>query len=99
MVALLGGRSLVGKNNATSHSEENVRDEHGLIVSKIPVLRDKIAQGTRKVINACLACKVKKLIYESSPSIVCDGIHEIINGDKFLPYSDKVQGLSYQCLI
>ncbi|GLJ14648.1 hypothetical protein SUGI_0237000 [Cryptomeria japonica] len=46
-------------------------------------------QGTRNVINACLACKVKKLIYTSSPSVVFDGIHEIINGDESLPYPDK----------
>ncbi|KAH9314557.1 hypothetical protein KI387_023184 [Taxus chinensis] len=50
---------------------------------------DVTVQGTRNVINACLACKVKKLIYTSSPSVVFDGIHEIINGDESLPYPDK----------
>ncbi|GLJ08113.1 hypothetical protein SUGI_0081560 [Cryptomeria japonica] len=46
-------------------------------------------QGTKNVINACLECKVKKLIYTSSPSVVFDGIHSIYNGDESLPYPDK----------
>ncbi|CAN6476177.1 unnamed protein product [Victoria cruziana] len=43
-------------------------------------------QGTKNVIDACLECKVKKLIYTSSPSVVFDGIHGIFNGDESLPY-------------
>uniref|UniRef100_A0A0D6R0R5 Reticulon-like protein n=1 Tax=Araucaria cunninghamii TaxID=56994 RepID=A0A0D6R0R5_ARACU len=46
-------------------------------------------QGTQNVISACLECKVKKLVYTSSPSVVFDGIHGIYNGDESLPYPDK----------
>eukprot|EP01018_Ginkgo_biloba_P015074 Gb_04517 [translate_table: standard] len=50
---------------------------------------DVTVQGTRNVISACLECKVKKLIYTSSPSVVFDGVHGIINGDESLAYPDK----------
>ncbi|XP_057787572.1 3beta-hydroxysteroid-dehydrogenase/decarboxylase-like [Salvia miltiorrhiza] len=43
-------------------------------------------QGTKNVIDACIEQKVKRLIYTSSPSVVFDGVHEIINGDESLPY-------------
>ncbi|ERN05467.1 3beta-hydroxysteroid-dehydrogenase/decarboxylase [Amborella trichopoda] len=46
-------------------------------------------QGTKNVIDACVECKVKRLIYTSSPSVVFDGIHGIHNGDESLPYPDK----------
>lgn len=46
--------------------------------------------GTKNVIDACLECKVKKLIYTSSPSVVFDGIHGIFNGDESLPYPKQV---------
>lgn len=50
---------------------------------------DVTVQGTRNVIIACLKCKIKKLIYTSSPSVVFDGVHDIINGVESLPYPDK----------
>lgn len=50
---------------------------------------DVTVQGTRNVIIACLVCKIKKLIYTSSPSVVFDGVHDIINGVESLPYPDK----------
>lgn len=46
-------------------------------------------QGTRNVLSACIECKVKKLIYTSSPSVVFDGVHGIYDGDETLPYPDK----------
>ena len=46
--------------------------------------------GTKNVINACVEMKVKRLIYTSSPSVVFDGVHGIINGDESLPYPSKV---------
>eukprot|EP01018_Ginkgo_biloba_P025593 Gb_29102 [translate_table: standard] len=46
-------------------------------------------QGTQNVISACLECKVKKLVYTSSPSTVFDGVHGIYDGDESLPYPDK----------
>ncbi|ERN03599.1 hypothetical protein AMTR_s00042p00178940 [Amborella trichopoda] len=45
--------------------------------------------GTKNVIDACVECKVKRLIYTSSPSVVFDGIHGIHNGDESLPYPDQ----------
>ncbi|GLJ46819.1 hypothetical protein SUGI_0987410 [Cryptomeria japonica] len=71
MVRLLGDRSLVGKNNATSHSKENVRDKHGLIVSKIPVLRDVLCaedngvenRSRHKRGNQCLPCMQSQEAY------------------------------------
>uniref|UniRef100_A0A0D6R3L8 3-beta hydroxysteroid dehydrogenase/isomerase domain-containing protein n=1 Tax=Araucaria cunninghamii TaxID=56994 RepID=A0A0D6R3L8_ARACU len=50
---------------------------------------DVTVQGTRNVINACLLCNVKKLIFTSSPSVVFNGVHGIINGDESLPYPEK----------
>eukprot|EP00268_Persea_americana_P027673 TRINITY_DN269_c4_g1_i4.p1 TRINITY_DN269_c4_g1~~TRINITY_DN269_c4_g1_i4.p1 ORF type:complete len:568 (-),score=88.01 TRINITY_DN269_c4_g1_i4:283-1986(-) len=45
--------------------------------------------GTKNVIDACIECKVKRLIYTSSPSVVFDGVHGIYNGDESMPYPDK----------
>ncbi|XP_075090324.1 3beta-hydroxysteroid-dehydrogenase/decarboxylase-like isoform X2 [Nicotiana tabacum] len=42
--------------------------------------------GTKNVIDACVELKVKRLIYTSSPSVVFDGVHGILNGDESLPY-------------
>lgn len=42
------------------------------------------------MIDACIEQKVKRLIYTSSPSVVFDGVHAIINGDESLPYPSKV---------
>ncbi|RLN40401.1 3beta-hydroxysteroid-dehydrogenase/decarboxylase isoform 1-like [Panicum miliaceum] len=46
-------------------------------------------EGTKNVIDACISCKVKRLIYTSSPSVVFDGVHGIFNGDESMPYPDK----------
>ncbi|KAI4376460.1 hypothetical protein MLD38_014219 [Melastoma candidum] len=46
-------------------------------------------QGTKNVIDACVELKVKRLIYTSSPSVVFDGVHGILNGDESLPYATK----------
>ncbi|XAR69450.1 3-beta-hydroxysteroid-4-alpha-carboxylate 3-dehydrogenase (decarboxylating) [Bertholletia excelsa] len=46
-------------------------------------------KGTKNVIDACVELKVKRLIYTSSPSVVFDGIHGIINGNESLPYPAK----------
>lgn len=46
--------------------------------------------GTKNVIDACIRCKVKRLIYTSSPSVVFDGIHGIFDADESMPYPDKV---------
>ncbi|PSS01810.1 3beta-hydroxysteroid-dehydrogenase/decarboxylase [Actinidia chinensis var. chinensis] len=46
-------------------------------------------KGTNNVIDACIELKVKRLIYTSSPSVVFDGIHGIINGEESLPYPAK----------
>ncbi|XP_042520340.1 3beta-hydroxysteroid-dehydrogenase/decarboxylase [Macadamia integrifolia] len=45
--------------------------------------------GTKNVIDACIECKVKRLIYTSSPSVVFDGVHGIFNGDESIPYPPK----------
>ncbi|GJN31731.1 hypothetical protein PR202_gb20166 [Eleusine coracana subsp. coracana] len=46
-------------------------------------------EGTKNVIDACIRCKVKRLIYTSSPSVVFDGVHGIFNADESIPYPDK----------
>ncbi|XP_068645562.1 3beta-hydroxysteroid-dehydrogenase/decarboxylase [Aristolochia californica] len=46
-------------------------------------------EGTKNVIDACIECKVKRLIYTSSPSVVFDGVHGIYNGDESMPYPKK----------
>ncbi|KAL6959026.1 3beta-hydroxysteroid-dehydrogenase/decarboxylase isoform 1, partial [Sarracenia purpurea var. burkii] len=46
-------------------------------------------KGTRNVIDACIDLKVKRLVYTSSPSVVFDGVHGIVNGDETLPYPTK----------
>lgn len=46
-------------------------------------------EGTKNVIDACIYCKVKRLIYTSSPSVVFDGVHGIFNADESMPYPDK----------
>ncbi|CAA6661539.1 unnamed protein product [Spirodela intermedia] len=47
-------------------------------------------QGTKNVIDACIECKVKRLVYTSSPSVVFDGIHGLHNADELTPYPEKV---------
>lgn len=49
-----------------------------------------IREGTQNIIDACIELKVKRLIYTSSPSVVFDGVHGILNGDESLPYPAKV---------
>ena len=46
--------------------------------------------GAKNVINACRECKVRRLIYNSSSDVVCDGLHDIVNGDESLPYPQRV---------
>nr|CAD1833824.1 unnamed protein product [Ananas comosus var. bracteatus] len=46
-------------------------------------------EGTKNVIDACIECKVKRLIYTSSPSVVFDGVHGIFNGDESMPFPEK----------
>ncbi|KAJ4763000.1 Reticulon-like protein [Rhynchospora pubera] len=43
-------------------------------------------EGTKNVVEACVHCKVKRLIYTSSPSVLFDGIHGIYNADESTPY-------------
>lgn len=50
---------------------------------------DVSVTGTRNVIEACLECGVQKLIYTSSPSIVFDGVHPVVNVDESAPICDK----------
>ncbi|KAF8698716.1 hypothetical protein HU200_034968 [Digitaria exilis] len=45
--------------------------------------------GTKKVIDACKICKVKRLIYTSSCADVFDGVHGHSNVNESKPYPDK----------
>ncbi|KVH98584.1 3-beta hydroxysteroid dehydrogenase/isomerase [Cynara cardunculus var. scolymus] len=45
--------------------------------------------GTKNIIDACTVLNVKRLIYTSSPSVVFDGIHGIIDGVEAMPYPAK----------
>ncbi|KAH9312678.1 hypothetical protein KI387_027713, partial [Taxus chinensis] len=72
------GASVVFHMAAPNSSINNFNLHYGVTV-----------QGTKNVITACCECKVKKLIYTSSPSVVFDGIHGIYNGDESLPYPEK----------
>lgn len=47
-------------------------------------------QGTQNVIDACVDVGVKRLIYTSSPSVVFDGVHGILNGTESMAYPIKV---------
>ncbi|KAI3876708.1 hypothetical protein MKX03_019191 [Papaver bracteatum] len=46
-------------------------------------------EGTKNIIDACVECKVKRLIHTSSPSVVFDGVHGIDNADETMPYPSK----------
>ncbi|VVA92697.1 unnamed protein product [Arabis nemorensis] len=46
-------------------------------------------QGTRNVIDACVEVGVKRLIYTSSPSVVFDGVHGVLNANETMPYPPK----------
>ena len=61
---------------------------HGMTSSRLLVVF--VFTGTKNVIDACIRCKVKRLIYTSSPSVVFDGVHGILNADESMPYPDKV---------
>ncbi|XP_023728278.1 3beta-hydroxysteroid-dehydrogenase/decarboxylase isoform X1 [Lactuca sativa] len=45
--------------------------------------------GTKNIIDACSVSNVKRLIYTSSPSVVFDGIHGILDGVEAMPYPAK----------
>lgn len=46
--------------------------------------------GMKNVIDACIECKVTRLICTSSPSVVFDGVHGLFNVDESMPYPEKV---------
>ncbi|CAH8359917.1 unnamed protein product [Eruca vesicaria subsp. sativa] len=46
-------------------------------------------QGTKNVIDACVIAGVKRLIYTSSPSVVFDDVHGILNGCESKAYPSK----------
>nr|TKV95642.1 hypothetical protein SEVIR_9G376100v2 [Setaria viridis] len=46
-------------------------------------------EGTKNVIDACMICKVKRLIHTSSIAVVFDGVHGLLNVNESLPYPDK----------
>ncbi|RZC65851.1 hypothetical protein C5167_009533 [Papaver somniferum] len=46
-------------------------------------------EGTKNIIDACVECKVKRLIHTSSPSVVFDGVHGTDNADESMPYPSK----------
>jgi len=49
-----------------------------------------ICTGTKNVIDACMTCKVKRLIHTSSSGVVFDGVHGLFDVNESLPYPDKV---------
>lgn len=59
----------------------------GLIGSKKAELEKVNVQGTQNVIDACLACGVKKLVYTSTSGVVFDG-QNLTNVDERLPVVD-----------
>jgi len=46
--------------------------------------------GTKNVVEACIMCKVKRLIYTSSSGVVFDGVHGLFDADESMPYPFKV---------
>lgn len=42
------------------------------------------------MIEACITCKVKRLIYTSSSGVVFDGVHDLFDVDESMPYPLKV---------
>ncbi|WVZ72138.1 hypothetical protein U9M48_020647 [Paspalum notatum var. saurae] len=46
-------------------------------------------EGTKNVVEACMTCKVKRLIYTSSSAVVFDGDHGLLNANESLPYPKK----------
>lgn len=46
-------------------------------------------EGTKNVIDACTACKVKRLIYTSTSCVVFDGVQGLFDVDESTPYPDK----------
>lgn len=63
--------------------------DFNFVMRFLSLLSFKLA-GTKHVIDACVELKIKRLIYTSSPSVVFDGVHGILNGDESLPYPPKV---------
>ncbi|CAD6203903.1 unnamed protein product [Miscanthus lutarioriparius] len=46
-------------------------------------------EGTKNVVEACIMCKVKRLIYTSSSGVVFDGVHGLFDADESMPYPFK----------
>jgi plant 3beta-hydroxysteroid-4alpha-carboxylate 3-dehydrogenase len=42
------------------------------------------------VVDACMICKVKRLIHTSSIAVVFDGVNGLLDANESLPYPDKV---------
>ena len=49
-----------------------------------------ICSGAKNVINACRACKVGRLVYNSSADVVFDGSQDILIGDESFTCAGKV---------
>ncbi|KAK9138721.1 hypothetical protein Sjap_009315 [Stephania japonica] len=82
IVGAIEGSSVVFHIDATDSSLNDFYHQHPIIV-----------QGTKNVINACRACKVKRLVYNSSADVVFDGTHDIYKGDESLPYPWKFKDM------
>ncbi|XWS35300.1 hypothetical protein CRYUN_Cryun21dG0114200 [Craigia yunnanensis] len=52
-----------------------------------------IVQGAKNVINACRACKVRRLVYNSSADVVFDGSQEILIGDESFTCTGKFKDI------
>ncbi|AQL06019.1 3beta-hydroxysteroid-dehydrogenase/decarboxylase isoform 2 [Zea mays] len=46
-------------------------------------------EGTKNVVDACMICKVKRLIHTSSIAVVFDGVNGLLDANESLPYPDK----------
>ncbi|CAM0908319.1 unnamed protein product [Alopecurus aequalis] len=57
--------------------------------NNIQLHREINVTGTNNVIDACIACKVKRLIYTSSIAVVFDGLQGLFDVDESKPYPDK----------
>lgn len=78
VVKALQGAEVVFHMAAPNSSINNYQLHHSVNV-----------EGTKNVIDACIELKVKRLIYTSSPSVLFDGVHGILNGSESLAYPAK----------
>ncbi|KAJ1282750.1 hypothetical protein BS78_03G075700 [Paspalum vaginatum] len=78
LIEAFEGVDVVFHTAAADHTKNNLQLHYEVNV-----------EGTKNVVEACMTCKVKRLIHTSSTGVVFDGDHGLLDVNESLPYPEK----------